>query len=280
MVASFSVLADLVKQVGGERVQVVALVGPGQDAHTFEPAPAHALALKDAAVVFENGLGFDAFLNKLYAASGSKARRVVVTEGIQAQKGGHAHAAGESPAAHAGEGELDPHVWQDVGHAVHMVGLIRDGLAQADPPGAPEYRANAERYLAELRALDAWVAEQARSVPEARRTLVTNHDTFGYFASRYGFAVVTVAGVSNEASEPSAGDLAKLVRRIKGAGVPVIFAENVANPKVLERVAQEAGVKLGPPLYTDALGPPGSPVDTYAKMVRYNVGTIATALRA
>ena len=270
VVASFSVLADLVKSVGGDRVEVVTLVGPGQDAHTFEPAPTHGVALDRAALVFENGLGFEGWLDKLYAASASSARRVAVTDGISRRKGDDEH------------GEDDPHVWQDVRHAVHMVGVVRDALVQADPPGAPAYRANAESYLAELRALDAWIVEQVRSVPEPRRTLVTNHDSFGYFASRYGLTVVGTAipGVSTEASEPSAAELAALVRRIKAAGVPTIFAENVANPKVLERVAQEAGVKVGPRLYTDALDRPGEPVDTYVKMMRYNTTTIVEALKA
>jgi len=275
------VLADLVRNVGGDRVEVIALVGPGQDTHTFEPAPSHGLALKNAALVFENGLGFEGWLGKLYAASGSKGQRVVVTEGIQAQKGGHAHAEGAAEGAHA-HGEFDPHVWQDVRHAMRMAAVIRDVLAQADPPGAPAYRANAERYLGELNALDGWIVEHVRSVPEPRRVLVTNHDSFGYFASRYGFAVVGTAipGVSTETSEPSAAELARLVRRINSAGVPTIFAENVANSKVLKRIAQEAGVKVGLPLYTDALGAPGDPVDTYAKMMRYNVAAIVTALKA
>ncbi len=279
--ASFSVLGDLVRSVAGDRADVVVIVGPGQDAHTFEPAPAHALAIRNAALVFENGLGFDGWLDRLYAASGSRARRVIVTEGIALQRGGHAHAEREGE-AREGEGELDPHVWQDVRHAIHMVGAIRDALVAHDAPGAAVYRANADRYLAELGALDAWVVAQAATVPEPRRTLVTNHESLGYFASRYGFAIVGTAlpGVSTEVSEPSAADLARLVRRIRSAGVSVIFAENVANPRVLERVAREAGAQVGPPLYTDALARPGEGADTYVAMVRHNVGAIVMALRA
>jgi zinc/manganese transport system substrate-binding protein len=280
VVASFSVLADLVGSVGGERIEVVTLVGPGQDAHTFEPAPSHGVALARAGLVFENGLGFEGWLERMYAASGSKARRVVVTEGIAAREGGHAE---DEAADEADEhGEIDPHVWQDARHAMHVVALVRDALAQADPAGAAAYRANADAYLAELQALDGWIVEQVRTVPEPRRTLVTNHDSFGYFASRYGFRIVGTAipGVSTETSEPSAAELAGLVRRIKAAGTPAIFAENVANPKVLERVAQEAGVTVAPRLYTDALDRPGEPVDTYVKMMRYNVSTIVTALKA
>jgi zinc/manganese transport system substrate-binding protein len=281
VVATFSILGDLVKSVGGDRVEVALLVGPGQDAHTFQPSPADGAKLARADLFFENGLGFEGWLEELYRASGSKARRVVVTEGIAAQKGGQAHAEGEGEAGHT-HGEFDPHVWQDVRLASHMVGRIGEALAQADPAGAALYKGNAERYQQELRALDAWVVEQVQSLPEARRTLVTNHDSLGYFASRYGFAILGTAmgGVSTEASEPAAADLAKLIRRIKSAQVPAIFVENVANPKLMERIAREAGVAVAPPLYTDALGPPGSPVDSYPKMVRHNVSTIVAALRA
>lgn len=279
VVSSFSILADLVRSVAGDHVEVLTLVGPGQDAHTFEPAPTHGVALNRAALVFENGLGFEGWLDKLYTASGSKARRVKVTDGIAAQKAGHAHAASGDEAAHA-HGELDPHVWQDVRHAIHVVGRVRDALIELDPTNAPAYRTNAERSLAELTALDAWVVEQVRVVPEPRRTLVTHHESFGYFCSRYGFAIVGTAfpGVSTEAAEPSAADLARLVRRVRSAGVPVIFPENVGDPKVLERVAREAGVKVGPPLYGDALDAPGGPVDSYPKLVRHNVAAIVSAL--
>jgi len=280
LVASFSVLGDLVRNVAGDRADVVVIVGPGQDTHTFEPAPSHALAVRDAAVVFENGAGFDGWLQRLYVASGSRARRVTVTEGITLQRGGHTHAEGEAE-SHEGEGELDPHVWQDVRHAIHMVGTIRDALAAHDAPGAAVYRANADRYIGELRELDAWVIAQVATVPEPRRTLVMNHESLGYFASRYGFAIVgtVLPSVSTEAAEPSASDLARLVRRIRSVGVPVIFAENVANTRVIERVAREAGARVGPLLYTDALARAGAGADTYVAMMRHNVGAIVTALR-
>jgi len=283
VVATFSILGDLVRSVGGDGVELTLLVGPGQDAHTFQPSPADGAKLARADLVFENGLGFEGWLEELYRASGSRARRVVVTEGIAAQKGGPAHAEGEAEAeAGHSNGELDPHVWQDVRLASHMAGRIGEALAQADPASAALYRANAERYQQELRTLDAWVVDQVQSLPEARRTLVTNHDSLGYFASRYGFTILGTAipGVSTEASEPAAADLVKLIGRIKSAQVPAIFVENVANPKLMERIAREAGVAVAPPLYTDALGPPGSPVDSYPKMVRHNVSTIVGALRA
>ncbi len=288
VVASFSILGDLVQQVGGDKVEVRTLVGAGADAHTFEPSPADSAALTRAVLVFENGLGFEPWLERLYAASGSKARRVVVTDGLTAlhaeedEGDGHGQAvAKEKDKDDHGHGEQNPHAWHDVRNTQHMVGVIREALAAADPANAAVYRANGDRYLTELQALDAWIGEQVNSLPAERRKLVTTHDTFRYFAVRYGFEVVGTAlgAASTEAAEPSAGEFARLVQTIKGAGVPAIFAENVANPRLMERLAREAGVALAPTLYTDALGQPGSNGDTYVKMMRYNVATIVDALK-
>lgn len=286
VVVSFSILGDLVQQVGGDRVEVRTLVGPGEDAHTFEPSPADSAALARAVLVFENGLGFEPWLEKLYTASGSKARRVIVTDGITvlaaATEEHEEHGAAETGEKEgAGRDEHDPHAWHDVKNAQHMVGVIREALATADAANAAVYRANAERYLSELQALDAWIVQQVQSLPEARRKLVTTHDTFRYFAARYGFAIPATAlgAVSTEAAEPAAGEFAQLVKTIKEAGVPSIFAENVANPRLMERLAREAGVALAPALYTDALGKPGSSGESYAKMMRANVTTIVEALK-
>jgi zinc/manganese transport system substrate-binding protein len=287
VVASFSILGDLVQQVGGDKVEVRTLVGAGADAHTFEPSPADSAALTRAVLVFENGLGFEPWLERLYAASGSKARRVVVTDGLTAlhaeedEGDGHGQAAKEKDKDDHGHGEQNPHAWHDVRHAQHMVGVIREALAAADPANAAVYRANGDRYLTELQALDTWIGEQVNSLPPERRKLVTTHDTFRYFAVRYGFEVVGTAlgAASTEAAEPSAGEFARLVQAIKDAGVPAIFAENVANPRLMERLAHEAGVTLAPTLYTDALGQPGSNGETYVKMMRYNVTTIVDALK-
>jgi ABC-type Zn uptake system ZnuABC Zn-binding protein ZnuA len=278
VVATYSVLGDLVKNVAGDSAEVVTLVGPDGDAHTFEPTPKDGISLADADVIFENGVGFETWLDKLHSSSKSKAKRVVVTEGLQLREGecNHARKPGEKH-----EHEDDPHVWHDVKNAVHMVGVIRDRLAEADPPNADNYRANAAAYLDRLNALDAWVAAKVATLPKVKRKLVTSHDTFGYFADRHGFEVVgtVLASVSTEASDPSPATFAKLVEEVKRAKVPAIFAENVHNPKLMERLATEAGVKLAPPLFTDALGKPGSEGDTYEKMVRHNVTTIVEALK-
>jgi len=276
VVATTSILGDFVQNVGGDKVEVRTLVGAGGDAHTFEPSPADGVALAEAQLVFENGLEFETWLDDLHTASGSKAERVVVTEGLEPL------AAPEGEHAEEGEherGEFDPHVWHDVTHAIGMVEKVRDALVKADPANAQTYQSNAEAYIAQLQELDAWVLEQVKALPEDRRRLVTSHDTFGYFAARYGFAIVgTALGVSTEVADPSAGEIAKLVEDIKAASVPAIFAENVSNPKLMEQIANEAGVQLAPKLYTDALGAPGSDGETYLKMIRYNVTTIVTAL--
>ncbi len=278
VVATYSVLGDLVQNVAGDSAFVTTLVGPDGDAHTFEPTPKDGVALADADVVFENGVNFETWLDKLHKSSKSKARRVVVTEGLQLREGEchHAHKPGEKH-----EHEDDPHVWHDVKNAVHMVGKIRDALAEADPPNAEKYKANAEKYLARLNALDAWVVEKVATLPKQNRKLVTSHDTFGYFADRHGFDVVgtVLASVSTEASDPSPATFARLVASVKAAKVPAIFAENVHNPKLMERLGKEAGVKLAPPLVTDALGKPGGEGDTYEKMIRHNVAAIVDALK-
>lgn len=277
VVATYSILGDLVQNVAGDSAEVTTLVDPDGDAHTFEPTPKDVVSLAEADVVFENGVDFETWLDKLHKSSKSKGKRVVVTKGLQLREGecNHAHKPGEKH-----EHEDDPHVWHDVKNAIHMVGVIRDALAEADPPKADRYKANAAAYLDKLKALDAWVVEKVATLPKQNRKLVTSHDTFGYFAERHGFDVVgtLLTSVSTEASDPPAGEFAKLVGSVKAAKVPAIFAENVHNPRLMERLAKEAGVKLAPPLFTDALGKPGSEGDTYEKMIRHNVTTIVEAV--
>lgn len=290
VVATHSILGDLVRNVGGDEIALTVLVGPGTDAHSFEPRPADSVALAQADVIFENGLGFESWLDELVAASGTKARRVVVTKAITPIAAPEAeHDAQETPAAGdrsaaegAGDvhGELDPHVWHDVANAVLMVEAIRDGLVQADPAHAATYEANAAGYTSILRALDREIQAHVDTLPPERRKLVTSHDTFNYFARRYGFTIVGTAlgSVSTEAAEPSAAAIARLVDEIRASGVPAIFAENIQIPKLVERIAREAGVALGPTLYTDALGEPGSAGDTYLKLMSANVANIVGAL--
>ena len=284
VVASFSILGDLVKNVGGDAVEVTTLIGPGVDAHTYDPAPADLVVLSKADVIFENGLGFEPWLDRFFASAQPSGARVVVTEGITPREAGADEHAGEAQLEEDGaheHGQFDPHVWHDVANAIVMVGNIRDALVAADPARAELYEANAAAYIAELKALDASIREQVGTLPPERRKLVTSHDTFGYFADAYGFEVLGTAlgSISTEAGDPSARDIATLITEIEDAGVPAIFAENVANPDLMESIAAEAGVVLAPTLYTDALGPPGSPGETYIGMMQSNVTTIVDALK-
>lgn len=291
VIATFTVLADVVKNVGGDDVEVVTLVGQNADAHTFEPKPDDVAKLSDAALVFENGLEFERWLDDLYEASDSKATRVVVTSTLTPREmGDEDHADEEEHAAedeHADEdghehGEHDPHVWHDVTNVIAEVAVIRDALVTADPDNAATYQANADAYIAQLTELDAWVQTEVAKIPEGGRKLVTSHDTFGYFAERYGFTVIGTAlgSLSTESGDPAAADIAALVTEIEAAGVPAIFAENVSNPDLMESIAAEAGVTLAPELYTDALGPTDSDGSTYIGMMRHNVTIIVNALTA
>lgn len=285
IVTTFSVLGDLVANVAGDAVEHTVLVGPDADAHNYEPSPADVVILGDAQLIFENGLEFETWLSSLVASSGSDATRIVVSDGVEALPASEGEHEAEETEEHEGEdevehGEFDPHIWHDVQNAIFITETVRAALAEADPANAETYRANAEAYTAELEDLDAYIEAQVATLPEDRRKLVTSHDTFGYFAERYGFEVIgtVIPSVSTEAADPAAGELATLVNEIQAAGVPVIFAENVTNPSLLEQVASSAGVAVAPPLYTDALGSPGSAGDTYLGMMRYNVDTIVQAL--
>ena len=284
VVASFSILGDLVKNVGGEAVAVTTLIGPGVDAHTYDPAPADLVVLSKADIIFENGLGFEPWLDRFFASAQPPGARVVTTEGITPHEAGADDHAGEAQPEEDGaqeHGQFDPHVWHDVANVIIMVGNIRDALVAADPAHAELYKANAAAYVDELKALDASIREQVGTLPPERRKLITSHDTFGYFAAAYGFDIIGTAlgSISTEAGDPSARDIATLVTEIQEAGVPAIFAENVANPDLMESIAAEAGVTLAPTLYTDALGPEGSPGDTYIGMMQSNVTTIVDALK-
>jgi zinc/manganese transport system substrate-binding protein len=259
VVTTFSVLGDLVKNVGGEAVEVTTLIGPGVDAHTYDPAPADLVVLTKADVIFENGLGFEPWLDRFFASAQPPGARVVTTRDITPREAGadeehEGEAQPEEDGAHE-LGQFDPHVWHDVANVIVMVGNIQDALVAADPTRAELYKANAAAYIIELEALDASI-------------------------QAYGFEVIGTAlgSISTEAGDPSARDIATLITEIEEAGVPAIFAENVANPDLMESIAAEAGVVVAPSLYTDALGLQGSPGATYIGMMRSNVTTIVDAL--
>ncbi|MCS6910014.1 MAG: metal ABC transporter substrate-binding protein [Anaerolineales bacterium] len=284
VVATYSILGDLVQNVGGDKIGLRVLVGPDSDPHNYEPTPADSVALAEANVVFENGLEFETWLDDLFKASGSQATRVAVSDGIEPIKleaeHGHGDEHGHEEEHGHEHGEYDPHIWQSVANAKQMVRNIQAALIAADPANRATYDSNAQAYLSELEALEAFIKEQVNTLPPERRKLVTSHDTFGYFARDYGFEIVATAlHATAEGAEPSAQEFAQLVEEIKAAGVPAIFAENTINPGLMERLAAEAGVKLGPTLFTDALSKPGAGGETFIKMMRHNIEAIVGALK-
>jgi zinc/manganese transport system substrate-binding protein len=270
VVASFSILADFVQQVGGDRVSVKALVGPNGDGHVYQPTPADAKALAAAKLVVINGLGFEGWIPRLVKASGTRAPVVTASEGVTAQT---------MVAEEGGQRRTvtDPHAWQDVGNAKLYVAAIRDGLKAADPAGAAAYDANAARYLADLDRVAAEVRAAIAKLPADRRRIITTHDAFGYFGRAYGFQFVAPQGVSTE-TEASARDVARIIRQIRAERIPAVFLENVSDPRLMDRIAKETGAKVGGRLYSDALSEPGGPAGTYIDMMRSNIRELNEAL--
>lgn len=270
VVVSFSILGDLVGQVGGERVAVTTLVGPGGDAHVYEPTPADARALGEAALLVTNGLGFEGWIERLVAAAGFSGTRVVAAADVTPRQVD----AGD-PSEHGGD--VDPHAWQDPANVALYVARIRAGLIEADPEGEQEYRARAEDYLAELATLDKEIRSALAQIPPARRKVVTSHDAFGYFADAYGIAFLAPVGINTEA-EASAADLAALIRQIRAEDIPAVFVENISDPRLLDQIRRETGAQPGGTLYSDALSPSDGPAGTYLDLMRHNTATLVSAL--
>lgn len=289
VVASFSILGDLVKEVGGDRVAVTTLVGPNGDAHVFQPAPADAKKVAAAQIVFVNGLGFEGWIDRLVKASGTKAEIVVATKGItpreMADEDEDDHAAqGHKDHDHAKKGEhdhdhggIDPHAWQSVANAEIYVANIRDALVAADPAGKAAYEANASAYTAKLEALDAEVKAAMAAIPESRRRIITSHDAFGYFGAAYGIEFIAPQGVSTE-SEASAKDVARIIRQIKAENIPAVFMENISDPRLVKRIAKETQAKIGGELFSDALSDDKGPASTYIDMMKNNITQLSSAL--
>jgi zinc/manganese transport system substrate-binding protein len=293
-VASFSILGDMVRQVGGDRVEVVTLVSPDSDAHVFDPTPADAKTLAGAQLFFVNGLGFEGWMERLEKSSGFKGTVVVASTGVKpltmSEEEGHHH--GDAGAAeeheheehakgedHNEEGEevTDPHAWQDLANGKLYIANIRDGLIAADPEGKAVYEANAAKYLDAIAKEDTVVKAALATLPEARRKIITSHDAFGYFGAAYGLEIIAPEGVSTE-SEASAQDVARIIRQIKEEKIPAVFLENVTDHRLLDQIARETGAKIGGTLYSDALSGPDGPAPTYLDMFRHNVGTLTAAL--
>lgn len=283
VVSSFSILGDMAGQIGGDRIALRVIAGPDVDAHGFQPRPSDVAALRDAAVVLRNGLGFDAWMDRLAGAAGFRGTMATVTEGITPRAmAGHAHdhgGAGRRQSHSVGPRSVpDPHAWQDLRLAPVYLRNITAALVAADPAGEATYRRNAAAYAERLAALDAWVRTQVATVPQDRRRVVTSHNAFGYFAAAYGIEFLAPQGVSTEA-EPSAAEVGRLIRQIRAQRISAIFMENMTNPAMIRRVAAESGVQLGGRLYVDALSGPTGPAPTYEAMFRHNVGLLVPAMR-
>lgn len=266
VVATFSILADFARNVGGERIEVAALIGPNGDTHVYQPKPADAKELGAARLILVNGLGLEGWINRLIKASCTKAPVIVATNGIKPQQ-----------MREEGRVELDPHAWQSIADAKIYVANIRDGLIATDPGGEAAYRANAENYVGKLDALEAEVKREIAKIPPGRRQIITTHDAFGYFGTAYGFRFIAPEGVSTE-TEASARDVAKIIRQIKAQKIPAVFLENVTDPRLVRTIAAESGAKVGGTLYSDALSPPDGPASTYIDMMRNNVRELSAAL--
>ena len=286
VVASFSILGDMVRELAGDRVRLRTIAGANADAHSFQPRPSDAEALRGAAQVVRNGLGFDGWFERMLRAGNFRGPQVVATEGITprqmpAHAHNHAHGGGAERRQNHSVGPRmvpDPHAWQDLRLGVTYVRNIARGLAGADAPNAAAYEAAAGAYITRLEALDAWVRAEIGAVPEARRKVVTSHDAFGYFGAAYGITFLAPQGVSTEA-EPSAAEVARLIRLIREQNISAVFMENMGNPATLQRLAREAGVTVRGRLYADALSEPTGPAPSYEAMFRHNVGLLVTAMR-
>lgn len=268
-VATFSILGDLARQVGGERVSVSTLVGPDADAHGYNPAPGDARTLLDADIVFVNGLGFEGWIDRLIRASGTRAPVIVASAGVRTIAGeedGHGH-----------DHRIDPHAWQSIPNAKLYVATIRDGLARIDPGHAATYAANATAYLGRLDALDAQARAAIAAIPQEQRRIITTHDAFGYFAAAYGLSFIAPQGVSSD-SEASPRDVARIIRQIRKDRIPAVFLENIADPRLMQQIARESGARIGGKVYSDALSRPDGPAATYVEMMTNNLRAFGEAL--
>ena len=309
VVASISILADMAKNIAGDRADITALVGPDSDPHVFSPTPEVAARVAEADVVIVNGLALEGWMDRLLESSGFDGTLVVASSNIKPRvleddddddeaehhhgEAGeeHAHEAehhdGEAEEDHAAEhgehhhhhGGLDPHAWQSLANGHLYVDAIADGLIAADPVDADYYRANRDAYDAQIDALDAEVKAKFADMPAASRTIITNHDAFGYFGDAYGLTFVAPVGFSTEA-EPSAKDVAALIRQIRTGGISAVFFESGADRRLVERIAAETSATVGGTLYAGSLSGPSGPAPTYLDMMRYNARTIAAAIHS
>ena len=273
--ASFSILGDLVRVVGSERVSVTTLVGPNEDAHAFAPKPADARAIAQTKLLVTNGLGFEPWAQKLAKSAGYRGETVLASQGVKPRVMAEEKGYDDKSRHHD---EADPHAWQNPGNVVLYVRNIAAALSQVDPAGSAVYQANTNAYIKELQTLDAWAKAQFAAIPVAKRKVITSHDAFGYFAAHYQISFLAPQGVSTDA-EPSAKQVAQLIKQIQREKIRAVFVENMSNPKLLAQLSKDAGVSLGAPLYSDALSSIDQPGATYLLMMRHNVTQLAAGMK-
>ena len=270
VMASFSILGDLVQVVGGERVNVTTLVGPDQDAHVFEPKPQDAKNLLQAKLLVLNGAGFEPWAQRLVKSASYKGATIAASQQVKLLNM-PAEKKGDKP-------EIDPHAWQNPNNVIFYIQNITAALSKLDPEGVAVFKKNSEAYIAELRELDTWAKSQFAPIPNNKRKVITSHDAFGYFATQYQITFLAPQGISTEA-EPSAKQVAQLIRQIKSEKIKAVFVENMSNPKLISQLSKDAGVTLGEALYADALSGADKPGSTYLKMMRYNVNQIVLGMQ-
>ena len=266
VVASFTILADLVQRVGGDRVAVTALVGPDRDVHTFQPRPSDLGTLKNAAAVVENGLFLEAWLGRLERSAGFRGRSIVASAGLRTRS-----------FKEGGVVVTDPHVWQDPRNAAQMAATIGEALAAVDAAGAASYRGRAAVFAAEIMAVDAEIAQAMAAIPEAKRRIITSHDAFGYYGARYGVGFRAPQGINTE-GEPTPRDLARLAAQIRREGIRAVFVETMTDPRIAAALAREAGAVVGGQVYSDSLSAPDGPAGTYLAMLRHNTRLFVEAM--
>ena len=267
-VATFSILADLTARIGGPAVSVRSLVPVDGDAHEYQPTPDDLRQVKNAAILVENGLGLEGWMTRLPQAAGFHGVRITAAEKVTPRR-----------MIEDGKDVIDPHAWQDPRNGVLYVRTIADGLMRALPDKAAEIAARAAGFIAEIEETDRWIARQYAAIPQEKRRILTSHEAFGYYGTRYGIALLAVQGISTE-SEPSASDIATLIAQIKHGKIRAVFVENMTDPRLAKTVARDSGAKLGPAVYSDALSPPDGPAGSYLAMLRHNTTQFAAAMAA
>jgi zinc/manganese transport system substrate-binding protein len=270
IVATFSILGDLVAEVGSDRIELAVLVGADIDAHTYQPKPTDARALASAQALVSNGLGYEGWIDRLAKAAPFKGRAIVLTAGVAALDSSPAPGHGYVPGP-------DPHCWQDVGRVRRYVGNLVEGLATVDAANAAFYRERGQAYDKRLATLDRWIRDEIAKVPPTQRLAISAHDSFRYFTAAYGVQFFAPRGFTTE-SEPSARDVAALIRLVREQKIKALFVENMSNPGLIDQIARESGAVVGPRLYSDALSGPSGPAPTYEAMMRHNVAALVAGM--